>query len=288
MSDPAVSQTRLIELFGVPVTKGDADWTAIAAAQRCPYLGRKCLKIRKSQPDVAIGTCSVTHGLRERKPALICPHRMLSDGRIFIDCIHLLRLHEPGNELHKVPQVEIPGGSVDYFLASVRDDRVVDFVGIEIQTLDTTGTVWPHRQRFLQAAGVGEVDEHDDTSSFGMNWKMTAKTILVQLLHKVETFESLSKHLVLAHQDLLFAYMKRHFRFDHIRTAKPGHALHFHAYNFSPREGEEPLLRLSSRHGTDAAGMSTALGLQAQANVELSSLVARLEDKLTNHTLLRI
>ena len=121
-----------------------------------------------------------------------------------------------------------------------------------------------------------------------MNWKMTAKTILVQLLHKIETFESLAKHLVLAHQDLLFNYMKSQFRFDHIGSAKLGHALHFHAYNFSLRDGKGPKLRLSSRHSTDAAGMFTALGLQAQANVELSSIVAKLEDKITKHTLLRI
>ena len=50
-------------------------------------------------------------------------------------------MHEPGNELHTVPEVSVPGGSVDYFLASVRDGKVKDFVGIELQTLDTTGTV---------------------------------------------------------------------------------------------------------------------------------------------------
>lgn len=42
-----------------------------------------------------------------------------------------------------------------------------------------------------------------------MNWKMTAKTILVQLHHKIDTFESISKHLVLVVQDYLLDYMKR-------------------------------------------------------------------------------
>ena len=205
-----------------------------------------------------------------------------------MDCIHLLRLHEPGNELHKIPQVEIPGGNVDYFLASVRNDQVVDFVGIEIQTLDTTGTVWPNRQRFLQVSGISNLDGFDMSKTFGMNWKMTAKTILVQLHHKIETFERLSKHLVLVHQDVLLEYMMGQFKFDHIGSAKLGHSLHFHAYNFLLRDGDAPKLRLSSRHSTDADGMSTALGLQAQASVELSSIVAKLEDKITAHTLLRI
>jgi len=58
--------------------------------------------------------------------------------------------HEPGNELHIVSEVSIPGGSVDYFLVSAKDGKVKDFVGIELQTLDTTGTVWPERQRLLK------------------------------------------------------------------------------------------------------------------------------------------
>ena len=53
-----------------------------------------------------------------------------------------------------VPEVSIPGGSVDYFLVSVKDEKVRDFVAIEFQTLDTTGTVWPERQRFLASVGV--------------------------------------------------------------------------------------------------------------------------------------
>jgi len=86
-----------------------------------------------------IGTCTVNYG-KENRPIIICPHRLLERRQIFTDCIHLLTLHEPGNEFHIVP-VSIPGGSVDYFLASAHRRKVKDFVGIELQTLDTTGTV---------------------------------------------------------------------------------------------------------------------------------------------------
>ena len=40
---------------------------------------------------------------------------------------------------------------------------------------------------------------------------MTAKTILVQLNHKIATFEHLSKRLVLVLQDCLLDYMRREF-----------------------------------------------------------------------------
>lgn len=279
---------RIVELFGISTFASDTEWKKIVAEQQCPFLDRKCLKVRKSQPDIAIGTCSVKYGAKKPRDILICPHRMLSDGKIFMDCHHLLRLHEPGNDLHKIPQVEIPGGSVDYFLASVQNGKVVDFAGIELQTLDTTGTVWPQRHRFLQSVGVADPDERFSKKPFGMNWKMTAKTILVQLHHKIETFEGLGKHLVLVMQDVLLQYMIDQFNFGHIGTAKLGHSLHFHSYSFLRNEQYESKLQLSSRHSTDMYGMSIAIGLQASANVELESILNKLGDRISSKTLLRI
>lgn len=171
--------SKVLELFGIPTSDQEIDWRERVDRQNCPYLNRICLKVRKSQPEVSIGTCSVSYGASET-PVLVCPHRLLERKQIFIDCLHLLNTHEPGNELHIVPEVSVPGGSVDYFLVSVKNRKVKDFVGVELQTLDTTGTVWPERERFLKRSGLA-VDESAVTSKkrFGMNWKMTAKTILV-------------------------------------------------------------------------------------------------------------
>lgn len=166
------------------------------------------MKVRKSQPSISIGTCTVNYG-SEPHPIMICPFRLLERRQVFTDALHLLTLHEPGNELHVVPEVSIPGGSVDYFLVSAHDGKPVDFAGIELQTLDTTGTVWPARQRFLDSVGVTtRLAQRKSTKTFGMNWKMTAKTILVQLHHKVETFEHVSKRLVCVLQDHLLEYIQ--------------------------------------------------------------------------------
>ncbi len=172
--------TKIAELFAIPTRNVEGvNWHTLVESQACPYISRKCIKVRKSDPDLSIGTCSVYYG-RSEDQILICPNRLLIRRQIFTDCLHLLTLHEPGNELHLIPEVSIPGGSVDYFLVSVKRGRVLDFVGIELQTLDTTGTVWPERQRFLDSVGVA-TDRRDVESAkrFGMNWKMTAKTILI-------------------------------------------------------------------------------------------------------------
>lgn len=181
--------SNVVELFGHSADKHGQDWNKIIREQQCVFIGKGCYKVRKSEPDKSIGTCTVLYG-KSREPIIICPTRLLERRQIFTDCFHLLTTHQPGNELHIVPEVAIPGGSVDYFLVSAKDGKVKDFVGIELQTLDTTGTVWPERQRLLKELGVRRSDEAEKSAKpFGMNWKMTAKTTLVQMHHKIQTFE---------------------------------------------------------------------------------------------------
>lgn len=278
--------SEVVELFGHPTAnQTGVDWKNVVQTQGCPYLNRKCLKVRKSQPDISIGTCSVLYG-RGKRPIIICPYRLLERRQIFTDCLHLLSLHEPGNELHIVPEVIIPGGSVDYFLVSTRAAKVRDFVDIELQTLDTTGTVWPARQKYLSLIGVNVVSEEQAVyKTYGMNWKMTAKTILIQLHHKVQTFEALHKHLVLVIQDFLLEYLQREFRFSHLNPALQGNPMHLHAYQMVQQTDGAYRINLATRLSTDSEGIATCLGLQADANVELERIVAQLESKISQNTL---
>ncbi len=278
--------SKVLELFGMPTTDDSVDWQEIVENQHCPYIGKRCIKVRKSEPEVSIGTCSVLYGKRQ-EPILICPYRFLERRQVFTDCLHLLTTHEPGNELHVVPEVSVPGGSVDYFLVSARGSKVRDFVGIELQTLDTTGTVWPARQRFLQEAGV--VREPDASyKTYGMNWKMTAKTTLIQLHHKVQTFEAVNKRLVLVLQDHLLAYLQSQFQFSHLSDARDGDPMHFHAYSLVSDHSGAYRLELAERKSTDAAGIAVCLGLQADAKVGLRDIVAQIESKMSDETRLEI
>jgi hypothetical protein len=281
--------SKVMELFGFS-TKSvkKPDWQQIVSQQLCPYLNRTCIKVRKSSPEISIGTCSVFYG-KQNNPIIICPYRLLERRQIFVDCLHLLSLHEPGNELHVVSEITIPGGSVDYFLVSARNEKAKDFVGIELQTLDTTGTVWPERQRFLQEQGFEvETAEVDSTKKFGMNWKMTAKTILVQLHHKIQTFENINKHLVLVIQDGFLSYMRKEFQFEHLNNVRTGDPMHIHSYNLGQIDSGTFRLNLDSRFSTDAEGVARFLGLQADANIELEKIIEQLEAKISSDTLFTV
>lgn len=103
----------IVELF-CHATDMSENWLEIVQKQRCLFLQGKCFKVRKSDPAVSIGTCTVLYG-RSPAPVIVCPTRFLERRQVFIDCFHLLTSHEPGNELHIVPEVAIPGGSETSF-----------------------------------------------------------------------------------------------------------------------------------------------------------------------------
>ena len=278
--------SKVKEFFGIYTERNDVDWKNKISTQYCPYTEKKCVKVRKSSPDISIGVCSVKYS--NYNDVMICPYRLLERHQIFIDCVHLLALHEPGNELHLLPEVSIPGGSVDYFLISLKKNKIVDFVGIELQTLDTTGSLWNERAKLIHEKGI-EVDKADLSSkTFGMNWKMSAKTILIQMHHKIETFEHLGKHLVLVIQDCFSDYMAREFSFSHFQQARQGDSVHIHSYSLDEINNTSLRLRLKNRISTDANGIALCLGLQAEAKIELEKLIHYLEVRISENTLIKI
>lgn len=268
--------SKVREMFGLYCSE-EVELYGVLNDQNCPYNNKKCFKTRKSDSSTSIGTCTVSY---QDKDIIICPNRLTENSQIFVDCLHLLTLHEPGNELYIIPEVTIPGGHVDYFLVSVKNKKIKDFVGIELQTMDTTGTVWPERQRLLSEHGFDVMEEDKNNAKpFGMNWKMTAKTILVQMHHKAQTFENLNKHLVLIIQKPLYEYIRREFSFSHVEGVRIGDSVHFHSYDFV-EENNGLHITLDTRVSTDTNGVAMCLGLNAEANIDLEDIIALLEKKL--------
>lgn len=274
-----MNDNPILELYGIPVhSSQERDWVAISTKARCPFLDDRCRKTRKSNPTETIGTCSISHS---QKNLIICPYRMLEKYQVFDHCIPLLQ-SAAEDSIHLVSEVQVPGGNIDYCLVAVRHNKIVDFIGIELQSVDTTGTLWPHRQNLLHQADWVS----NSVGSFGINWKMTAKTILIQLLHKTRTFEELNKKLVIVFQDHLFDYIRRAFQFDELSEAGDEHTLHIHVYTFQ-RIGELYTLQITRRYGLTSAYIASSLGLRRDSNAELDALIHRLARKVSPNNRLR-
>jgi hypothetical protein len=115
---------------------------------------------------------------------------------------------------------------------------------------------------------------------------MTAKTTLIQLHHKVETFEHINKHLVLVIQDHFLDYVRQAFRFSKLADARLGDSAQFHAYQLASEPDGSLRLQLVSRLSTDSDGIAESLGLKANPRIELDEIVRSLEARISEKTLL--
>jgi len=81
---------------------------------------------------------------------MICPFRLSSGDRSF-GCIHFLPSISRGT-IARRPELNVPVAAST--TASSRQELQASTCRIELQTLDTTGTVWPERERFLHQHGI--------------------------------------------------------------------------------------------------------------------------------------
>lgn len=220
------------ELFGF-YTGGDTlpDLKYALTKQSCPFNGRPCYKTRKSNPDTAIGTCSLIFD-NINQPILICPEPLTKKGKAFTDCLQFIAASIAGSDLYLIPEVKTSVGRIDYILAAFRSNQLLDFVAIELQTLDTTGSIWNERQKLLIENGYAVDAGEARSPAASLNWRMTAKTILAQLVQKSQVFASMNKHIVLVCQKPLYDYMTKNFNFSGVREAILTDVLHFHSYDY--------------------------------------------------------
>lgn len=78
-----MSRNKVIELFGrAAIPRKGTNWAQLVRGQRCPFLGRKCIKVRKSQPEVSIGTGAEGNrrlvGPRETLPMVAASARLVA------------------------------------------------------------------------------------------------------------------------------------------------------------------------------------------------------------------
>jgi hypothetical protein len=257
------------EFYGrIATEKPPRGWSRFLSRQYCPFLGRTCKKPRKSQPEQTTGACILQYGQRY---VIVCPERFLQGDQVFLSVLPLLKRAE---RYAAVPEVRVPAGSLDWLVVSLTGEEVVDYAGLELQTLDTTGTgaVWDARVDL--AAG-----RMRDSYGFGLNWRMSAKTILVQMLHKAPTFDALHKKVVLALQNPFFEYLRREFTTQHLVPAVASHTVHFHVYDCLNINN---VLRLSlvDRLSCSLQGLELMLRQADRPQVSEADIVAAIKARL--------
>jgi len=168
----------------------------------------------------------------------------------------------------------MPGGNIDFFLVALRDGQIMDYLGVEIQGLDTTGSggIWEARED-LRRGAMG------NSYRYGINWRMSAKTILIQMHHKARAFEDLGKKLVLAIQEQFYDYVTREFETGHLRPTVDADTVRFHAYDLVEINGQYRL-RITRKASTNALGIEKMLGIGREPTVSPEVVLQRIQAKL--------
>jgi len=165
----------------------------------CPFIGMSCTKYNHDQ-TVIYGTCSVAS---TNTDVIICPNRLYANDYATIrrvsadafgaeikfyffddfvktntekeDCVVALG-HNSGKEVKLGKAL-----SMDWVLARVKNNLLVEYVGVEVQSIDITGNyrdTWHAYKNF--SAGQTRIPE----SEHGFNWANVHKRLIPQIIRK--------------------------------------------------------------------------------------------------------
>lgn len=201
--------SNITELFGYSPHDQSPAAKHARKAQECPFLGRTCTKTLSD--GTISGMCTLkpmTSG-----PVICCPVRLYAGDyqvlkdvavQVFGGGIDLVagshfaayKAQNPGKtaiavfgkrwgkELRLPSRAKKSGGKVgayfvDWILARVdTDGKLLGFVAVEVQSIDTTGNYRAERQAYLKG------HTFSGNSTAGPNWENVNKRILPQIIYK--------------------------------------------------------------------------------------------------------
>lgn len=175
----------------------------------CPYINRQCIKRSTADKTEPYPVCSLykTGGHSGKVPVCICPKRFHE-----VDFLQDVITHcWPGSPpTHPIiaREVKMTGfGNVDFVIADVIGDEIKQFLSVELQAIDITGSA----RNAYQALRAGEMLEKRPTYNF--NWDNVYKRYITQLIRKGYFHHHWGTKIVAVIQDEVYSYVCEKFQF---------------------------------------------------------------------------
>lgn len=184
----------LVEVFGYAPTDITPAARKYWNLNACPFIGGACTKFDHTN-TICYGTCSVTN---TGQNVIICPNRLYANnyetirhvsqsvfGKIpFMLFDEYIKKASPklncivalGQNSGK--EVKLSKMSMDWVLAYIRHGALVEYVGIEVQSIDITGN---YRDAWYAARDRKPVIP---ASGHGLNWANVHKRLMPQIIRK--------------------------------------------------------------------------------------------------------
>ena len=248
-----------IEIFCHDYTSTSEVAKTALKQQYCKYIKATCVKPRKSEPQIKVGICSLGATVNkgnEVRPVIICPQRFKED--VMFETIRQKYLSHWTN-VKWVQEVNIGvGGNVDYVAVELdRNNKVKDFLCVELQAAGTTGTPYPAVQDFIKYGKFGH-----SKFTYGINWANEfSKTMMQQAYKKGKIVESWKRKIVFVVQDMAMEYLKAASDCSKLGAFDPSMPVDFCTFKLTwDAYINEWKLEYDKRESTTIDGINTILG----------------------------
>ncbi len=188
----------LIEIFGFSPRIKDPEVRKLWTMGACPFIKQKCIKHNHDQ-SIIYGTCSVSSPYGD---IIICPNRLYANNyktikKVSEDAfgkIKLLMYDEFISQrtsskacivaLGTNSGKEVKVGkslSMDWILAKIQGDKLIEYIGIEVQSIDITGN---YRDAWHGYKNLKKENDKVPNSAHGLNWANVHKRLIPQIIRK--------------------------------------------------------------------------------------------------------
>jgi hypothetical protein len=202
----------VVELFGYRSDDGSSIARDAANNDYCPFIEKTCTKTNHDK-SVIYGVCSVSYGISKDigTEVIVCPKRLYTNtysvlqdavddawpdqGYELITGGTLEELGEKAKDCekpaiafgqHSGNEVEASGMSMDWVIQTYENNgrlEAEEFIGIEVQSIDTTGNYRDNREAYM-VVKQGKSLNKIPNSEHGLNWANVHKRLIPQLIRK--------------------------------------------------------------------------------------------------------
>lgn len=190
------SKRDIVEIFGYAPNDTTNQCRSLWNFGRCPFTKTVCLK-KNHDSTVIYGTCSVTTAYGD---CIICPNRLYFDhfsilrrvSRETFGDLPFYTFNEYFDKreetapcvvalgMHSGHEINIRSLSMDWVLTKIINFELVEYVGIEVQSIDITGN---YRDNWYAYKNI-KPNTKIPNSEHGLNWANVRKRLIPQIIQK--------------------------------------------------------------------------------------------------------
>jgi restriction endonuclease NotI len=215
------------EIFGYPYSNTSKKATAIRSKYWCPFVDKICYK-QSRLIRYPFGVCSAHFNNDE---VALCPRRFLDGDAVFTDIAQ--HYFKTVNNILVFPEIRLKDiGSFDFVMVKYKpmSFEIEDFVAIEFQTGQTTGT-----GKLVEGLKdyVGKKSIHEKSYGFGLNLYDVWKRSFTQILNKGVIMENWKKKIYWVVQEPVYRYLETRYNLKSL-DFQPDHSTVFALYDLKP------------------------------------------------------